>query len=113
MCNAEQEYETEAEMEAMGLDGEEKDILRSFNRGEWQPVSLSDAQREGYMETARNTLAILSQDHDVTVTISGRDLIGLRGKAFEQGIHYKTLIATVLHKYSTGKLVERDVQQER
>ena len=111
MCNAKEEYETEAEMEAMGLDEEEKDILCSFNQGEWAPVSITDEQREEYRESARNTLAILSQDHDVTVTISGRDLISLRGKAFEQGIHYKTLIATVLHQYSTGKLVERDAEQ--
>ena len=108
MSDVKDKYETESEMEAMGLDEEEKDLLRSYNSGQWRSVAITDAQHQGYTEVARNTLDILSNDHDVTITISGRDLIGLRGKAFEQGIHYKTLITTVLHQYSTGKLVERN-----
>lgn len=108
MSKVEHEYETEAAMEAMGLDEEEKDILRSYNRGEWRSVPLTDENRREYEETARNTLDILSKDHDVTITIPGKDLIGLQGKAFEQGIDYKTLISTVLHQYSTGKLVQRN-----
>ncbi len=108
MSDVKDEYETETEMEAMGLDEEEKDILRSYNCDEWRSVAMTDAQRQKYREAARNTIEVLSKDHDVTITISGRDLIGLRGKAFEQGIDYKTLITTVLHQYSTGKLVERN-----
>ncbi len=108
MSDVKDEYETEAEMEAMGLDEEEKELLHSFNCGEWKSVPLTDEKRREYEEAARNTLDILSKHHDVTITISGRDLIGLQGKAFEQGIHYKTLITTVLHQYSTGKLVERN-----
>ena len=100
------EYETEAEMEAMGLDEEEKELLRSYNRGEWKSVPLTDEKRREYEEAARNTLEILGKDHEITVKLSGRDLIGIRGKAFEQGVHYKELIAIVLHKYTTGKLVE-------
>ena len=101
------EYETEADMEAMGLDEEEKDLLRSYNRGEWQSVPLTDEMLENYKKAAGNTQEILSKHHEITVNISGRDLIGIRGKAFEQGVHYKALIAAVLHKYATGKLVDK------
>lgn len=97
-------YETEAEMEAMGLDEEEKELLRSYNRGEWQSVSMSDKELQGVEEAARNTLEILDQDHEITIRLPGSDLIGIRGMAFEQGVHCKALIAAVLHKYATGKL---------
>lgn len=106
MSEVEYEYETEAEMEAMGLDEEEKELLRSYNRGEWKSVPMTDGMRQEFEEAARNTLEILGKDHEITVKLSGRDLIGIRGKAFEQGVHYKALIAAVLHKYATGRLVE-------
>ena len=101
------ESETEAEMDAMGLDEEEKDLLRSYNRGEWQSAPMSDEELQQIKEAARNTLEILDQDHEITIRLPGRDLIGIRGMAFEQGVHYKALIAAVLHKYATGKLVEK------
>jgi len=101
-------YETEADMEVMGLNDEEKDLLRSYNRGEWQSVPMSDEELQQIKDAARNTLEILDQDHEITIRLPGRDLIGIRGKAFEQGIHYKALIAAVLHKYATGKLVDKE-----
>lgn len=101
------EYETEADMEEMNLDEEEKDLLSSYNRSEWQSVPLTDEMLESYKKAAENTQEILSKHHEITVNISGGDLIGIQGKAFEQGVHYKALIAAVLHKYATGKLVDK------
>ena len=37
----------------------------------------------------------------------------LHGQALEDGIPYQTLIASVLHKFVTGRLVEREVGGER
>ena len=44
MSKAGEEYETEAEMEAMVLDEEEKGLLRYYNCGEWQSVPMSDEE---------------------------------------------------------------------
>ncbi len=108
MSKVKHEHETEAEMAAMGFDEEEKDILRSYNREEWKSTPISDEKRTTINEAARTTLETVSKNHDVTVTISGSDLIGIQSKAFEQGISCKALIATVLHKYAKGELVERE-----
>lgn len=35
---------------------------------------------------------------------SSRDLHDIQAKALEEGILYQTLIASVLHKYMTGRL---------
>jgi hypothetical protein len=34
------------------------------------------------------------------------DLLDIQAKALEEGMPYQTLIASVLHKYVTGKLAE-------
>jgi predicted DNA binding CopG/RHH family protein len=39
--------------------------------------------------------------------LPSKDLEGLKIKAMEEGVPYQTLMASVLHKYVTGKLVTR------
>lgn len=36
-----------------------------------------------------------------------RDVSALKTKALEQGIPYQTLIASILHKYATGQVIEK------
>lgn len=40
--------------------------------------------------------------------MSSLDLLDIQARAFEEGMPYQTLIASVLHNYVTGKLAERD-----
>ena len=39
--------------------------------------------------------------------VSFEDLEALQKKALEEGIPYQTLIASVLHKYVSGRMVDR------
>ena len=43
----------------------------------------------------------------VNIRISGKDLEALQKRALEEGIPYQTLIASLLHEYVSGRLVER------
>jgi hypothetical protein len=36
----------------------------------------------------------------------------IRRKAVDEGLPYQTLIASILHKFVTGKLVDKDMLQE-
>lgn len=85
MSKDDEGYETEAEMEAMGLAEEEKELLRSYNRGEWQSAPMSDKELQGVGEAARNTLEILDQDHEIAIRLPGSDLIGIRGMPLSKG----------------------------
>jgi hypothetical protein len=49
----------------------------------------------------------LKKDRRMNVRISERDLKGLKVRAAEEGIPYQTLVTMVLHKYVTGRLVEK------
>lgn len=85
------------------LDREEKEFLTTFEAGEWQPVQdpnrLSDLRR--YAKAA------IDENKRITLNISSLDLADIQAKASEEGIPYQTLISSVLHKYVTGRLVER------
>ena len=47
------------------------------------------------------------KDRRVNIRLSSADLSDIQAKALEEGIPYQTLIASVLHKYVTGRLTER------
>jgi predicted DNA binding CopG/RHH family protein len=81
----------------------EEEILASFERDEWQP------SKKGKGEIARfaaMAAASLTKDKRVNIRISSRDLNDIQAKAAEEAIPYQTLMASVLHKYVTGRLVE-------
>lgn len=88
----------------MKLDKEEKDLLDSFERGEWKriPNFAEEAQR---VKAAAK--AALRKDKRVNIRMSERDLMWLQRRAVEEGLPYQTFIASVLHKFVNGRL--RDV----
>ena len=86
------------------LDPEEQDILESYERGEWQPVKDEQAEIARYRAAARATL---KKDSRVNIRISKSDLEALQLRAVEEGIPYQTLMGSILHKYATGRLVEK------
>jgi predicted DNA binding CopG/RHH family protein len=91
-------------MKKAKLDKEEQELLDSFERGEWKPVKNVKREIAKHRRYARNTLR---KDRRVNIRISSRDLEQLQAVAVEDGIPYQTLMASVLHRYASGRLVER------
>jgi predicted DNA binding CopG/RHH family protein len=89
---------------AAQLDEEEREILESYERGEWVPAADKEAVITRLKAAAANTLR---KDRRVNIRITGVDLVALQNIALEEGIPYQTLMASILHKYVTGRLVER------
>ena len=86
------------------LDGEEQELLGSFERDEWRSVTGREAEIERYRQYARATF---KKDMRVNIRISRKDLEALQKRALEEGIPYQTLMGSVLHKYVDGRLVEK------
>lgn len=86
------------------LDAEEKELLASLERGEWKPVANMEAEIKRYRAVFR---AHLKKIRRVNIRLSDADLRGLQFRAVQEGIPYQTLMASVLHKYVTGRLVEK------
>jgi len=83
---------------------EEKELLDSFEKGEWESVEKAKTELRRYQEYARSTF---QKDRRVNIRISTKDLEGIQKKAIEEGIPYQTLISSILHKYVLGRLIEK------
>lgn len=91
-------------MKKLKLDKEEKEILESFERGEWEPVKNLKEEIEKHRGYARRTLR---KDKRVNIRLSTKDLEDIQTIAVEDGIPYQTLMASVLHKFASGRLTEK------
>ena len=87
------------------LNAEEKDLLNSYEAGEWQSSDNLEQEIHAYSEYAKATF---KKDKRVNIRISSKDLEAIQKRALEEGLPYQTLIASVLHKYITGRLIERN-----
>ncbi len=85
------------------LEKYEKEILDAYEKGEMKSIIKSKADLEKYRSAARETLI---KDRRVNIRLTTPDLMDIQERAVEEGIPYQTLIASVLHKYVTGRLVE-------
>jgi predicted DNA binding CopG/RHH family protein len=88
----------------MKLTKEEKEILRSVERGEWHRTRGVKDEVQRYQGYAR---AAVRKDKRVNIRMSEKDLVRFQKKAVEEGMPYQTLISSVLHKYINGRLVDR------
>ena len=63
-------------------------------------VAIEQAEQIARATTAKN--------ERMNIRMNERDLKALKARAVEQGLPYQTLVSSVLHKYVTGRLVERE-----
>jgi len=87
------------------LDEEEKDLLSSFEKGEWKKTRNMDEEIKHHVEYAK---AAHRKDKRVNIRISEKDLELIKRKALGEGIPYQTLISGLIHKYTTGRLVDKE-----
>ena len=86
------------------LDQDERRILSAYERGELKSVVTSEASLRRYREYARATL---TKNRRVNIRMSTLDLADIQARAAEEGVPYQTLMASVLHKFATGRLREQ------
>lgn len=97
-------------MGKINLDKEEKEVLDSFERGEWKRVKNHKAEIKKHQEYARKTL---KKDKRVNIRISAKDLDEIQTLAIENGIPYQTLMASILHRYVHGSLIDKQRANEQ
>jgi predicted DNA binding CopG/RHH family protein len=90
-------------------DDSELDLLDAFEKGQLKSVATK-GELAKFKAAARATAI---KDRRVNIRLSSGDLSDIQVKALEEGIPYQTLIASVLHKYVTGRLAERPVKVSR
>ena len=86
-------------------DAYETDILSAYQDGRLKSVATR-AELAKFKSAARATAI---KDRRVNIRLSTGDLQDIQAKALAEGLPYQTLIASVLHKYVTGRLTEREI----
>ena len=87
------------------LDKEEKELLAAFEKGQLESTSPSRAKLAKFKAAASATFI---KDRRINIRLSTPDLMDIQARALEEGIPYQTFIASVLHKYASGRLYERE-----
>jgi predicted DNA binding CopG/RHH family protein len=85
----------------LALDNEEKDILKSLEKGELKDVKNMESE-------IQRLSTILTESRKKTKNINIRlveaDLTKIKSMAYENGLPYQTLISTILRQYVTGRI---------
>ena len=86
------------------MSSEEHDILERFERGELLSIPGAEREIETARQAARNTF---NKTKRVNLRVTERDFNLAHSRAREEGIPYQTLLSSVIHKYLSGRLIER------
>ena len=83
------------------IDKEERDLMKSIEQDQWNPVKNIKQEKEKAIMAARNTL---KKDKRINLRLSQKDYHQIQIKAIEEGIPYQTFISSIIHKYLNGSL---------
>src|SRR5665647_2182365 len=87
------------------LSKEEEEILNSYEKNEFTEIPDMEAEIKKHVEYAKATHL---KNRRINIRISQKDLESIQRKALEEGIPYQTLISSLIYKYISGKLIEKD-----
>ena len=82
----------------------ERGILNAYDKGALISARPTKAQLGAFRDAARATFI---KSRRVNIRLSAADLMDIQARAYEEGVPYQTLIASVLHKYISGRLREK------
>ena len=85
------------------VDRYEQGLLRAYEKGTLVSARPTRAQLRALGDAARATFI---KSRRVNIRLSAADLMDIQARAYEEGVPYQTLIASVLHKYVSGRLRE-------
>ena len=91
-------------MQMKSLDRYEREMLGAYEKGVLVSVRPTKAQLAAFRDAARATFV---KSRRVNIRLSAADLMDIQARAYEEGVPYQTLIASVLHKYVSGRLHEK------
>ena len=93
-------------MKKVDLDREEQALLKSVENDEWVSVENKESEINRYTEIVK---ASFKKDKRVNIRMSNKDVEAIQTRALEEGIPYQTLMSSILHKFISGRLIEKKI----
>ena len=82
----------------------EKELYESIENNEWKSVKNFYDLSNDFKKAAES---MLTKREKIDIMLVKQDMHNLKAKAFEEGMEYEVFAGSILHKYLTGKLIER------
>lgn len=83
----------------------ENEILEDFEKGEFVSVDNLKEEKNVAKQAAKNYMRRTSR---INIRVSEADLDMIRRIAIQEGLPYQTLLASVIHKFASGRLIAAD-----
>jgi predicted DNA binding CopG/RHH family protein len=87
------------------FDEEEKELMESIENENWVSVDNIDQEIRKAKQVARATF---KKSERMNIRMSPKDLEDLKVRALQEGMPYQTLVSSVIRKYLSGRLVEKE-----
>jgi predicted DNA binding CopG/RHH family protein len=91
-------------------DDEERKLITAYERGKFKPVKDQKKAKQAAAQTARR---YMRKDARINIRLSTADLEMLKQRAVKEGLPYQTLIASLLHKYVSGRVLSAGSGEQR
>ena len=82
----------------------EKELYESIENDEWKSVKNFYDLSNDFKKAAES---MLMKSEKIDIMLVKQDMNNLKAKAFEEGMENEVFAGSILHKYLTGKLIER------
>lgn len=86
------------------LDQEEKNLIEAFEKWEFVQVKNLEERKKELQQSFRDTIR---KRKSINIRILESDIHRLKTLAIEEWLPYQTLISTVLHKFTTWKMISK------
>ncbi|HEX4044481.1 MAG TPA: antitoxin [Gammaproteobacteria bacterium] len=88
----------------LDIEQQEKEILEDLENDEFVSVDNLNEEMRLAKKAAFN---YVKRDNRINIRISGADLNMVRRIAVREGLPYQTLLASVIHKFVSGQLIDK------
>ena len=88
------------------IDEEEKDLIESIEAVDVSKLAPPNNERQKDVKKA--AAEFIRQEAKMNIRIDPIELDKIKEYAASQGLKYQTFIKSILHKYITGQLVEKE-----
>ena len=92
------------------FDNFENELLADFEKGKLKSIAPSKAELTKFKAAATATFL---KEKRINIRLSSPDLMDIQARALEEGLPYQTLIASILHKFVSGRFIKKPSQLAR
>ena len=88
------------------LDEEEKELIESIDGLDYEALSEPEVKEQNKIQEAARDF--VKNEKKMNIRIDPFELEKIKEYASKEGLKYQTFIKSVVHKYITGQLVDKD-----